>query len=557
MEKDIKEQLEKLQYYGEFYAKSDIDDKIKLEELDKIGEISEFGRNFSPQVDHKYTMVISDRRSYLLGNGKGGKDFENFLTTLEKLDNEKYLGLRESLETDPARYHIYTHRGDLLEAFDGVYNEELNTIGNNFGEVYEDVNEAIKRGEVDLTDYPNLERAFSDYELKLLDKEIWERDNNYVKFYMDNAYEYLNEKNVLLEEKRMLDAEKHKNAGVDIKTINDGSLLDGLPENVSIPESEKVAGGLDKEAVDYKEQDFINGIMDSDDKYKSKQVYFVNKNEFSTMDFIDDGFDDTYIKLSDGEKVLVGPYVNNSTEEDLAKFTAQASLYGEFSRNDKYQNYNVGIDPDYGVRLTDKTKNYKSSIVVRPDEYNKDSGNFDMRFELSNTYFTLLNDDDLLSSIMTDDINKVKHNFIEDVRLRSFVNYDIDGVGRMGRMDHYTWQTFQSIDSNITNVDNDHYEFELNDTLDFNKCVNIKDVCNLEYLDNAIEKFNEHSFVDQNVEFLDKNIHNSEKMLIFMVNNDMLDEAKYEQKVDEHKEYQFEKVIDSLSNKKQDKGLEM
>lgn len=291
MGKNIKEQLDKLQYYGEFYAKSDVDDKIKLEELDKSGEISEFGRNFSPQVDHKYTMVVSDRRSYLLGNGRGGKDFTNFLTTLEKLDNEKYLGLRESLETDPARYHIYTHRGDLLEAFDGVYDEELNLIGNNFGKVYNEVNEAIKSGKVDLTDYPDLERAFSDYELKILDNEIWERDNNYVKFYMDNAYEYLNEKNVLLEEKRMLDAEKHKNVGADMKTVNDGSLLDGLPENVSIPESEKVAGGLDKEAVDYKEQDFINGIMDSDDKYKSKQVYFVNKNEFSTMDFIDDGFD--------------------------------------------------------------------------------------------------------------------------------------------------------------------------------------------------------------------------------------------------------------------------
>lgn len=543
MKKDIKEQLEKLQYYGEFYAKSDVDDKIKLEELDKSGEIAEFGRNFSPQVDHKYTMVVSDRRSYLLGNGRGGKDFTNFLTTLEKLDNEKYLGLRESLETDPARYHIYTHRGDLLEAFDGIYDEELNTIGNNFGKVYEDVNEAIKSGGVDLSDYPDLERSFDDYELKILDKEIWERDNNYVKFYMDNAYEYLNEKNVLLEEAKMLDVEKHKNVGADIKTINDGSLLDGLSENVSIPESEKVAD-YDFEAV-------------SDNKYKSKQVYFVNKNEFSTMDFIDDGFDDTYIKLSDGEKVLVGPYVNNSTEEDLAKFTAQASLYGEFSRNDKYQNYNVGIDPDYGVRLTDKTKNYKSSIVVRPDEYNEDSGNFDMRFELSNTYFTLLNDDDLLSSIMTDDINKVKHNFIEDVRLRSFVNYDIDGVGRMGRMDHYTWQTFQSIDSNITNVDNDHYEFELNDTLDFNKCVNIKDVCNLEYLDNAIEKFNEHSFVDQNVEFLDKNIHNSGEMLKFMVNNQILDEAQYEQKVEDYREYRFEKIIDSLSNKKQDNTLEM
>lgn len=148
MKKDIKEPLEKLQYYGEFYAKSDIDDKIKLEELDKTGEISEFGRNFSPQVDHKYTMVISDRRSYLLGNGRGGKDFTNFLTTLEKLDNEKYLGLRESLETDPARHHLYTHRGDLLEAFDGVYDEELNSIGNNFGEVYNEVNEVIKRGGV-------------------------------------------------------------------------------------------------------------------------------------------------------------------------------------------------------------------------------------------------------------------------------------------------------------------------------------------------------------------------------------------------------------------------
>ena len=281
MGKNIKEQLDKLQYYGEFYAKSDIDDKIKLEELDKTGEISEFGRNFSPQVDHKYTMVISDRRSYLLGNGRGGKDFTNFLSTLEKLDNEKYLGLRESLETDPARYHIYTHRGDLLEAFDGVYDEELNSIGNNFGKVYNEINEAIKSGGVDLTDYPDLERAFDDYELKLLDKEIWERDNNYVKFYMDNAYEYLNEKNVLLDEKKMLDAEKHKNAGVNMETVNDGSLLDSLPENVSIPESEKVSGGLDKEAVDerklYEIQEKIIQNIKNNDNYKEYSCYKVNE----------------------------------------------------------------------------------------------------------------------------------------------------------------------------------------------------------------------------------------------------------------------------------------
>lgn len=275
MKNDIKEQLEKLQYYGEFYAKSDVDDKIKLEELDKTGEISEFGRNFSPQVDHKYTMVVSDRRSYLLGNGKGGKDFTNFLTTLEKLDNEKYLGLRESLETDPARYHIYTHRGDLLEAFDGIYDEEVEKIGTNFGEVYNEVNEAIKSGGVDLTDYPDLERAFSDYELKLLDKEIWERDNNYVKYYMDNAYEYLNEKNVLLEEKRMLDAEKHKNVGVNMETVNDGSLLDLLPERLTkdnnfhsdyfvaneLKELGLIDDGLYEELKEYKfEQDFINAV---------------------------------------------------------------------------------------------------------------------------------------------------------------------------------------------------------------------------------------------------------------------------------------------------------
>lgn len=539
MEKDIKEQLDKLQYYGEFYAKSDIDDKIKLEELDKSGEIAEFGRNFSPQVDHKYTMVISDRRSYLLGNGRGGKDFTNFLTTLEKLDNEKYLGLRESLETDPARYHLYTHRGDLLEAFDGIYDEELNTIGNNFGEVYNEVNKAIKSGEVDLTDYPDLERAFSDYELKLLDKEVWERDNNYVKFYMDNAYEYLNEKNVLLEEAKMLDAEKHKNVGADLETVNDGSLLDGLPENVSIPESEKVAD-YNLEAVSY-------------NKYKSKQVYFVNKNEFSTMDFIDDGFDDTYIKFSDGEKVLVGPNVNNA-EEDLVKFTAQAKLYGEFSRNDKYKDYKVNLDSDYGVRLSDETKPYNNSIVIRPDEYSKVTGNFDMRFELSNTKFTLLNDYDLLSSIATDNMNDVKRNFIEDVRMRSVVNYDVEGLGRM---DHYKWQFFQSIDSGFINIDNDHYKFELKDILEFNKCVHADDIHKLDYLDETIKKFNEHSFVVENVEFLDKNIHDSEKMLTFMVNHQILDEAQYYGKVEEHKEYQFKKVVESLNNKEQDNTLEM
>lgn len=301
------------------------------------------------------------------------------------------------------------------------------------------------------------------------------------------------------------------------------------------------------------DEKFVNSIMDSDDKYISKQVYFVNKNEFSTMDFIDDGFDDTYIKFSDGEKVLIGPNVNN-TEEDLAKFTAQAKLYGEFSRNDKYKDYKVNLDSDYGVRLSDMTKPYSDLVLIRPDDYNKDTGNFDMRFKLSDTKFILMNDYELLSSIATDNMNDVKHNFIEDIQLRDEINYDVEGIGKV---EHEIWKTFQSIDSGFINVDNDHYEFELNDTLEFNKCIHIDDIHKLDYLDNAIEKFNQNSYVDRNVEFLDKHINDSEVMLQIMVNNDMLDVAKYEQKLEEYKEYQFEKVIDSLSNKKQDNTLEM
>lgn len=75
--------------------------------------------------------------------------------------------------------------------------------------------------------------------------------------------------------------------------------------------------------------------------------------------------------------------------------------------------------------------------------------------------------------------------------------------------------------------------------------------------DDTVKKFNQHSFVAENIEYLDKNVHDSEEMLKFMVNNDMLDQAKYEQTVEDYKEYRFEKIIDSLSNKKQDNTLEM
>lgn len=382
MKKDIKEQLEKLQYYGEFYAKSDIDDKIKLEELDKSGEISEFGRNFSPQVDHKYTMVISDRRSYLLGNGRGGKDFENFLTTLEKLDNEKYLGLRESLETDPARYHIYTHRGDLLEAFDGIYDEELEKIGTNFGEVYKEVNETIKRGEVDLTDYPDLERAFSDYELKLLDKEIWERDNNYVKFYMDNAYEYLNEKNVLLEEAKMLDVEKHKNVGADMKTVNDGSLLDGLSENVSIPESEKVAGGLDKELwlmkkkiVSEKISKESQVVLDEpfvQEKFNECNIEYEYNRTTDNYDLYSrklDYKDEKYKIISCDRKGKVDGYDLYLQDEDSEFYNYVEDLQ-TIKSDSRYKNFNFEFNAERAAKVRELTK--PSNAVVEDEDANED-----------------------------------------------------------------------------------------------------------------------------------------------------------------------------------------
>ena len=349
MEKDIKEQLEKLQYYGEFYAKSDIDDKIKLEELDKTGEISEFGRNFSPQVDHKYTMVISDRRSYLLGNGKGGKDFENFLTTLEKLDNEKYLGFRESFETDPAKYHLYTHRGDLLEAFDGVYDEELNTIGNNFGEVYNEVNEAIKNGEVDLTDYPDLERAFSDYELKLLDKEIWERDNNYVKFYMDNAYEYLNEKNVLLEEAKI---ERPDLLGVS--EYPDVNIAPVLNDNGEI--------NLDLKFFEGKLQEFrLNDLfkdIETDDIYE-------NTEDFASFKSVESK---TNIKLKNG-----------FVFEHESRISSMQHIYDDYNRsgngiNDTVQEISIMDDGRISVKLDIdelSTKDFLKEPLVTFNEHSK------------------------------------------------------------------------------------------------------------------------------------------------------------------------------------------
>lgn len=561
MEKAIKEQLEKLQYYGEFYAKSDIDDKIKLEELDKTGEISEFGRNFSPQVDHKYTMVISDRRSYLLGNGKGGKDFTNFLTTLEKLDNEKYLGLRESLETDPARYHIYTHRGDLLEAFDGVYDEELNTIGNNFGEVYEDVNEAIKSGSVNLTDYPDLERAFSDYELKLLDKEIWERDNNYVKFYMDNAYEYLNEKNVLLEVAKMLDAEKHKNAGANMETVNDGSLLDGLSENVRYDELLEEKAEFDKNEEIARKN--IEKLMEDE----AKEEYKLNEETLKRLD--DNNFKRSFNELTgeytlystipdkNGNEVeLINYYdyddslamIHHVMEdvEDFNNFKSQMDIVRMFKINDEFKDCKVNVseigymESPLKVELDrGKLRNSKLTFLV-----DNDGDNVNLKTQINESYTTVLNMDALFDGKLSG---------------RDLTN--MNGFTRAKDNWEFTGELlFQMCDNNDMERNSEHYEFGYSDHLvkkdTFIKEEFEKACLSGEFIDKQFELFDEHS---RNIKYFNTLssafFGDPTKVENFLVENHLIPEELV--KDNEVSEQDFINAVKSVTNKEQDNTLEM
>lgn len=541
MKNDIKEQLEKLQYYGEFYAKSDVDDKIKLEELDKSGEISEFGRNFSPQVDHKYTMVVSDRRSYLLGNGKGGKDFTNFLTTLEKLDNEKYVGLRESLETDPARYHIYTHRGDLLEAFDGVYDEELNLIGNNFGEVYNDVNEAIKSGGVDLSDYPDLERAFDDYELKLLDKEIWERDNNYVKFYMDNAYEYLNEKNVLLEEANMLNAEKHKNVGADMETVNDCSLLDSLPEVDKITEVEKVAGGKEEYKLN---EETLKRLDDNNFKRSFNEL----TGEYTLYSTIPDknGNEVELINYYDYDDSPAMIHHVMEDVEDFNNFKSQMDIVRMFKINDEFKDCKVNVseigymESPLKVELDrGKLRNSKLTFLV-----DNDGDNVNLKTQINESYTTVLNMDALFDGKLSG---------------RDLTN--MNGFTRAKDNWEFTGELlFQICDNNDMERNSEHYEFGYSDHLvkkdTFIKEEFEKACLSGEFIDKQFELFDEHS---RNIKYFNTLssafFGDPTKVENFLVENHLIPEELV--KDNEVSEQDFINAVNSVTNKKQDKGLEM
>jgi hypothetical protein len=558
MEKDIKEQLEKLQYYGEFYAKSDVDDKIKLEELDKTGEISEFGRNFSPQVDHKYTMVISDRRSYLLGNGRGGKDFTNFLTTLEKLDNEKYLGLRESLETDPARYHIYTHRGDLLEAFDGVYDEELNSIGNNFGEVYNEVNKAIKSGGVDLTDYPDLERAFSDYELKILDKEIWERDNNYVKFYMDNAYEYLNEN-------------KHSKSKKynDLFSIGHESYLDvkdmlieeGVIDKNRYDELLKEKAEFDKNEEIARKN--IEKLMEDE----AKEEYKLNEETLKRLD--DNNFKRSFNELTgeytlystipdkNGNEVeLINYYdyddspamIHHVMEdvEDFNNFKSQMDIVRMFKINDEFKDCKVNVseigymESPLKVELDrGKLRNSKLTFLV-----DNDGDNVNLKTQINESYTTVLNMDALFDGKLSG---------------RDLTN--MNGFTRAKDNWEFTGELLLQIcDNNDMERNSEHYEFGYSDHLvkkdTFIKEEFEKACLSGEFIDKQFELFDEHS---RNIKYFNTLssafFGDPTKVENFLVENHLIPEGLV--KDNEVSEQDFINAVKSVTNKEHDNTLEM
>lgn len=617
MKNDIKEQLEKLQYYGEFYAKSDIDDKIKLEELDKSGEISEFGRNFSPQVDHKYTMVISDRRSYLLGNGKGGKDFENFLTTLEKLDNEKYLGLRESLETDPARYHIYTHRGDLLEAFDGVYDEELNTIGNNFGEVYNEVNEAIKSGSVNLTDYPDLERAFSDYELKLLDKEIWERDNNYVKFYMDNAYEYLNEKNVLLEEAKMLDVEKHNHHPEINETFQEVYVNDIAETNVKLDMNELSTKDFLKEPLetfnkhskskqyndlfemgrksylDVKDMLIEEGLIDKiryDELLEEKAEFDKNeeiarknieklmedeaKEEYKLNEETLKRLDDNNFKRSFNE--LTGEYTlystipdKNGNEVELINYydydDSPAMIHHVMEDVEDFNNFKSQMDIVRMFKINDEFKDCKVNVseigyMESPLKVELDRG------KLRNSKLTFLVDNDGDNVNLKTQINEsyttvLNMDALFDGKLSGRDLTNMNGFTRAKDNWEFTGELlFQMCDNNDMERNSEHYEFGYSDHLvkkdTFIKEEFEKACLSGEFIDKQFELFDEYS---RNIEYFNTLssafFGDPTKVENFLVENHLIPEELV--KDNEVSEQDFINAVKSVTNKEQDNTLEM
>lgn len=566
MKKNIKEKLDKLQRYGEFYAKSDVDDKIKLEELDKTGEISEFGRNFSPFVEEKHTMIVTDRRSYLLENLTTGSDFAGYMENMAILENEKFNGLRDSFEYNPAKTHLYTHRGDLLEDFNEIYDEQLEKIGREFGETYEEVNETIKNGSVDLSDYPDLERAFSKDKTKVLDEAFWDIDHSGVKYDLEQAKDYLSNKG-------FFDVEKHKYVGADLKTVNDGSLLDGLAENISIPESEKVAGVYDKDAIEIKEQD-LEKLFEIQaeilDNIKNNEA----KEEYKLSEEVQKRLDDNNLKRSFNE--LTGEYTLYSTipdkngnevelisyfdyndspamihhvmedVEDFNNFKSQMDIVRMLKTNDEYKNCKVDVS-DIGYMESPlrveldrgKLRNSKLTFLV-----DNDGDNVNLKTQINESYTTILNMDALFDGKLSG---------------RDLTN--MNGFTRAKDDWEFTGELlFQMCDNNDMEHNSEYYEFGYSDYLikkDSFRTEEFEKACSSDdFIDKEFELFDEHS---RNIEYFNTLssafFGDPTKVEKFLVENHLIPEEIV--KDNEVTEQDFINAVNNITNKEQDNTLEM
>lgn len=382
---------------------------------------------------------------------------------------------------------------------------------------------------------------------------------------MDNAYEYLNEKNVLLEEAKMLDAEKHKNVGADMKTINDGSLLDGLSENVSIPESEKVARGLDKEAVDerklYEIQDKII------ENIKNKEEYKLNEETLKRLD--DNNFKRSFNELTgeytlystipdkNGNEVeLINYYdyddspamIHHVMEdvEDFNNFKSQMDIVRMFKINDEFKDCKVNVseigymESPLKVELDrGKLRNSKLTFLV-----DNDGDNVNLKTQINESYTTVLNMDALFDGKLSG---------------RDLTN--MNGFTRAKDNWEFTGELlFQMCDNNDMERNSEHYEFGYSDHLvkkdTFIKEEFEKACLSGEFIDKQFELFDEHS---RNIKYFNTLssafFGDPTKVENFLVENHLIPEELV--KDNEVSEQDFINAVKSVTNKEQDNTLEM
>lgn len=155
MKNDIKEQLEKLQYYGEFYAKSDIDDKMEIDlnnkDFNRKLVIENDAWNGMEDVQNKFVLEYpSDKEinsfhgigslyeKELLGreNGKLGeymqfKDHDHITKTnydvyflKDKTDYQNVTKYIDDLVEDMDKISELKNKQDFINAVSSVNNKE-------------------------------------------------------------------------------------------------------------------------------------------------------------------------------------------------------------------------------------------------------------------------------------------------------------------------------------------------------------------------------------------------------------------------------------------------